>query len=424
MAELSEIDTSTPAVVLKLDRNVMHHGGLGIIRSLGRLGVPMYGVLETALAPGAHSRYLHGRWIWRAPAGDPERLVLGLRQLAERIGTPAVLIPTDDAGAIFLAEHGDDLREWYRFAAPPADLPRRLAGKDSMYRLCDELGVACPHRVLPSSWEQARDFAEDTGFPLVAKLAHPWRTTKKLRSTTLVHTCEQLRELYRSVPPQENGELLLQEFIPGAGDGDWIFHGYCDARSICRSAHTGIKLRSYPARTGLTSYGRAVENEQLRTHVVDLLARVGFRGIVDMDFRQDSADGQYKLLDFNPRIGAQFRLFRDTAGVDVALAAYLDLTGQRIPEGAPVTGRGFVVENYEPITALREWRSGSLGLASWVASLRGVDEFAWFARDDMVPFGLMCARMGWRALNQSLHRERREAAWTWPRYRPGRAARI
>ena len=38
---LSGADTTTPAVVLKFDPNVLHHGGLGAIRSLGRLGGPV-----------------------------------------------------------------------------------------------------------------------------------------------------------------------------------------------------------------------------------------------------------------------------------------------------------------------------------------------------------------------------------------------
>ena len=37
----------TPALVLKFDRNPLHHGGLGVIRSLGKLGVPVYGVQES-----------------------------------------------------------------------------------------------------------------------------------------------------------------------------------------------------------------------------------------------------------------------------------------------------------------------------------------------------------------------------------------
>jgi 2-phosphosulfolactate phosphatase len=41
------VNTSVPAVVLKT-----FHGGLGVARSLGRLGVPVYGVHDDARAPG------------------------------------------------------------------------------------------------------------------------------------------------------------------------------------------------------------------------------------------------------------------------------------------------------------------------------------------------------------------------------------
>ena len=146
------------------------------------------------------------------------------------------------------------------------------------------------------------------------------------------------------------------------------------------------------------------------------------RGILDLDLRWDGRDGQYKLLDFNPRLGAQFRLFHDTAGVDVVLAQYLDLTGQAIPEGEQVSGRGFLVENYDPLGALSYWRRGELGWGSWLTSLRTVHETAWFARDDLRPFGLMCLRMGWRLATRPLARRERPASGRAPRYRSGRAA--
>jgi predicted ATP-grasp superfamily ATP-dependent carboligase len=128
---------------------------------------------------------------------------------------------------------------------------------------------------------------------------------------------------------------------------------------------------------------------------------VGFRGIVDLDYRFDPLAGAYKLLDFNPRLGAQFRLFSDTAGIDVVIAAHLDLTGREIPHGSPQAGRSFLVENYDPIAALA-YRRVDLDFRSWVASLRRADELAWFARDDLAPFGLMCLRMGWRAMSRPL----------------------
>ncbi len=391
------LDTTTPAVILKLDRNVMHHGGLGAIRSLGRLGVPVYGVHEDPLAPAARSRYLHGRWIWRPPADDAGRVHAGLMALAERIGRPAVLIPTDDAGAIFLAEHGADLRRHFLFPDPPSDLPRRLAGKYTMYQLCRELGVPSAAATLPEALGEAQRFADQVGFPLVVKLATPWRSSSApgLRSTSILRSSDDLARAWGACA-ESGGVLMLQEYVTG---WDYFFHGYCDAHSRCEPAVVGSKERSYPAHAGLTSLGRWVDNPELHQQATELLARLGFRGIVDLDYRFDPRAGTYKLLDFNPRLGAQFRLFCDSAGVDVVVAAHLDLTGRAIPRGSPQLGRSFLVENYDPIAALN-YRHHGLDLKSWMASLRNADELAWFARDDLAPFGLMCLRMGWRAITR------------------------
>jgi predicted ATP-grasp superfamily ATP-dependent carboligase len=421
-----DFDTATPAVVLKLDHNVVHHGGLGVIRSLGRAGIPVYAVHEHPLAPAAHSRYLHGRFLWTPPQPHrPDQLLAGLVRLAERIGRPSVLIPTDDAGAILLAEHGDSLRRWFRFPAVASDLPRRLAGKYSLATVCQELGLPVVRATLARRQFHAERFAEQVGLPVMVKLAEPWRSRNgaaRIRSTTLVRQRRELADLFG----QANGApLMVQEYIPGGPGQDWFFHGYCDEGSRCLPAFTGVKERSYPPHAGLTSLGRYVPNHRLRQQICGMLRRLRYRGIMDLDLRYDARDDRYKLLDFNPRIGAQFRLFTTTDGLDVARAAHLHLTGRPVPGGEPVPDRRFVVENYDSLAALGYLRRGELGVRSWLASLHRVDEAAWFAPDDLAPFGLMCLRTAGRAVSRPLRRGGRAAGTrtAQPVFRPGRASR-
>ncbi len=257
--------------------------------------------------------------------------------------------------------------------------------------------MATPAVLLTDSAEKGRSFAAEVGYPLIAKLATPWTAAGAgLRPTSVIRSEQDLAGAWTAAE-RAGASLMLQEFIPAQPGGDWFVHAYGDANCAARPLFTGMKIRSYPAHAGLTSLGRAVANETLRRETTRLFTRLGYRGIADLDLRLDPRDGRYKLLDFNPRLGAQFRLFRDWAGLDMVTAAYLDLTGQQFAVRGQVSGRRFLVENYDPLGALGYWRAGELGPVSWLRSLYGAEETAWFAWDDLLPFGLMCVRMAARA---------------------------
>ncbi|MFL6112858.1 MAG: carboxylate--amine ligase [Catenulispora sp.] len=408
-----DADTATDAVLLRLDRNVFHHGGLGVIRSLGRLGIRVHAMREDRLAPAGASRYAR-RTMSPMPAGaDPDDVLDLLDRLADRLPGPAVLVTTDDAGAILLAEHGDKLRPRYLFPDPPADLPRRAAGKATLAEICRTAGVPHPATAVPVDAAEATAFADACGYPVVAKVNLPWTADKAvgLQSTTIVRGREELLGLLdrarRATGDGPDTGLLLQEYLAPAPAGtrqDWFFHGYFDAASRCLFGHTGTKERSFPVQAGLTTYGRWVPNERLRAEAIALVSGLGYRGIVDLDYRWDPRDDGYRLLDFNPRLGAQFRLFQDSAGLDAVRALHLDLTGRGVTAGDPVPGRALIVENYDLIAALAARRAGNLSLRSWLAAVRRADEAGWFARDDPAPFFLAGARMLWLAAEHRLRR--------------------
>jgi len=400
-------DTATPVLVLKIGSYPLHHGGLGVIRSLGRVGVPVYGVCEDRFTPAAVSRYLRGRFIW-ATSGDESCLLDDLEAIAGRIGRRAVLVPTDDEAAILVAEHAATLREWFAFPEQPPALPRSLASKRGLYQTCVRLGVPCPEAAFPTSEADVVDFCARAAFPIVLKGVEPWLLTRRTgqKSTSIVRGPDDLLAIWRRLEGRAGGHLMLQEYIPDGVGEDWIVHGYCDARSTCLAAFTGVKLRSYPPHAGLTTLGRTAANPVLLEQAEALFERLSYRGIMDMDWRLDRRDGRYKLLDFNPRLGAQFRLFEDDHGIDVVRALHLDLTGRRLPQGRLVQRRGFVVEHLDTLAALGYRRDGGLTVRGWIRSLRGVQERAWFALDDLVPFAVLCGRFLLRGAARALKVER------------------
>jgi D-aspartate ligase len=409
------LDTGVPALVMKIGHYPLHHGGLGAIRSLGRAGVAVYGVHEDRRTPAACSRWLTGRFVWPTTGADPGALLDGLEAIAAQLGRQAVLVPTDDESAIFIAEHAHELRGSFLFPDQPPGLPRALASKQGLYQTCRRLGVPSPEAVVPASRAEAVAFCERASFPVVVKAIEAWVLARAtaVRSTSIVPGPEALLDLY----DQAGGGVLLQEHIP---DGeDWIVHGYCDADSELVAGWTGVKVRSYPPHAGPTTFGRCAANPRLAAQAQALFRRLGYRGVMDMDWRLDRRDGRYKLLDFNPRVGAQFRLFSDARGLDVVRAMHLDLTGRPVPGGGPADGRTFMVEHLDTLAALGYRRDG-LRLDRWLRAVAAVDEGAFLAGDDPLPAAVLGVRFALRGLARAAGRAERAPNPRPPRYLPGR----
>ncbi|HET7227057.1 MAG TPA: hypothetical protein VFJ55_00325 [Chthoniobacterales bacterium] len=112
--------------------------------------------------------------------------------------------------------------------------------------------------------------------------------------------------------------LILQEYIAGGDATVWMFNGYFNEESECLFGATGRKLRQFPAHRGSTSQGISEKNEAVEAQTARLMKAVRYRGPLDMGYRFDARDGQYKLLDVNRGIGSTFRLFAAENGLDVS----------------------------------------------------------------------------------------------------------
>ncbi|MEV0391020.1 ATP-grasp domain-containing protein [Nonomuraea sp. NPDC050643] len=379
------LDFTVPALVLRIDDNIFHHGTLGVIRSLGRAGVEVHGLIDSRYTPASRSRYLARTHTWPRDRDT----VRALKQVADSIGRRSVLFAMDDATAIAVAEHAADLRPYYLLPDQPPGLPRALADKHRLARLCSTLGITQPETRVITGERDAATAVADFGLPLVAKWARPWLlpTGSGLRTTSLVRQAKHVAPLLRHLP---DNDLLFQRFVPGGPHSDWFFHGYFDENSRCLYGGTGRKERSYPKGAGLTTYGRWLPNPVIEGTARDLASTLGYRGVLDIDFRHDPAADTYHLLDFNPRLGAQFRLFTDRSGLDLARAAHLHLSGRATVRGRAGHGRTYVVENYDLLTAG----------PTCLRALCSTDEFAWLSSDDLRPF----VAMGGQTMKRGLDR--------------------
>jgi|SRR5579864_1644398 len=377
------MDNSVPVIVLRS----VHHGGLGIVRSLGRLGVPVYCIDTDAWTPAFSSRYCRRRFIVDIENSPPEESVARLLKIGNQIGGRPILIPTTDRSTVWLADNAGALRSEFRFPSQNAALVRLLCDKSRMQQLAARCGVPTATSVVPRSKDDLLNFVETAAFPVMVKATDDERLRRSAGGTKfLIRNRRDLLDLYAKVDTPEDPGFLLQEFIPGE---DWMFNGYFDQNSRCLFGAAGKKIRRFPVSTGVTSLGVCLSNETVERINAAFMQAIGYKGILDIGYRYDYRNGQYKVLDVNPRIGCTFRLFASTSGLDVSRALYLDMTGQSVPPATVSDGRKWMVEDFDLASAFLSRREKNLTLKDWLKSLKGIQETACFSIDDPLPVLLM-----------------------------------
>lgn len=384
------LNNSVPVVVIAPG---LH--GHAIARSLGRLGIPVYGVHAHKHSPAASSRYWQKNFIWDIGKASPKASIDWLLQLSQKIGARPLLLPTDDHSCVFLADHTETLKEAFLFPDQPAGLIRALSNKQKMYYLCKKHSIPAAETAFPRSREDVRAFCQTAMFPVMLKgidtLALRERTGVKM---VVVHDPKTLLKYYDEMETPDEPNTMLQEYLGGGSQTVWMFDGYFNDQADCLFGLTAHLVRQYPAYTGVASLGICLTNETVAQQTRAFMKAIGYHGALDIDYKFDLRTGLYKVIDVNPRIGRTFRLLVDSCGMDVVRALYLDLTQQPIQVGKAREGRKWVVENFDLVSSPRYCHDEKLSLRGWLHSYKGVEEAFWFSHDDPTPFLAML----WHAL--------------------------
>ena len=215
------INHSTPVVILQ----TAHHGGLGIVRSLGRLGVPVYCV-DAHWEPAFSSRYCRGHFVLNIANGAAGQSVDRLLQIGRKLSGQPILIPTTDRGAVWVAEHASALRSEFRFQCQGEKLVRSLCDKSQMQELARRSGVATAQSMVPRSKEDVACFVETANFPVMVKALDAEHLRSRVGGTKfIIQSGRELLELYvRAKDTTEEPNLSNSRIHPRRGlDVQWLF---------------------------------------------------------------------------------------------------------------------------------------------------------------------------------------------------------
>jgi D-aspartate ligase len=385
---------SPPAVVFQ----VGYACGLGIIRDLGRHGVPLLACDPDPAAVGLRSRYAAGT-LCPDPLADEEAFVGWLETIGADLPRRAVVFPSHDEFIWPLARHAERIAPWFLVPFSRGDVMASVRDKRAQMEAAWRAGVDTPRTVFVRTPDELAAAADQVSFPAVLKpvdsLAFKLRFHRHILD---VDTMADLQRIYGEVA--DLGVLMLQERVPGGEHDLWTVGSYLDAESRPLAVFTGHKLRQHPHAGGSCLAGVSEWNDQLVQTALRLLRELRFHGVSQVEFKRDPRDGRFRLMEVNARHW-KWHSLAARCGVNLSYVAYRDAIGDPYIARRQQDGVKWIVANKDVPLALQEIAKGQRGATRYVRSLRGTRMDGLHALDDPLPGLLNLGTVAMQALRRT-----------------------
>ena len=304
---------------------------LAAIRSLARQGheitlaVPTGAPLK-GFASARISKYVRRKLSIHSAALTPAEFAADIENLVAREHFD-VILPFSHAAVLPVSYYKDRLT---RYAATPiADYSVLVNAHDKLktMQLAHRLGVPIPVTFCPADRDELVRRKDQIPFPCLVKARQGCGIGATIR---FARNWEELLEGYdvitgqTSFPPVTDfTRPIIQEYVPGQiHDGLYLYQN-----GVCRAAATQERVITYPVSGGTAAMNTTTDDPRLNELGRRLLDGLGWHGPSQVEFRLDSRDGQYKLLEINPKFWGSLVLTM-VAGIDFAtLAAEMAATG-------------------------------------------------------------------------------------------------
>lgn len=315
-----------PAIVLS-----GHTMGLGVARSLGIMGVPVVLVHYDERDMAHVSRYVTATIRAPHPEKSTEEFIGLLLCCATRFAG-GIIFPVSDESLTVVSQHKALLEEHFIVACPEWEITRRCIDKKLTYALAESSGVPSPRTILPRTWDEVKSFAATAEFPCLVKpcqshLFYDRFKQKMFRVDSpgqLLEVCERAAEA--------GLEVMLQEIIPGDDSQVVNYNAYAwGGQSLVE--FTAAHVRNAPPWFGSPRVVVSRDIPEVLEPGRKILQAIGFYGYACTEFKKDSRNGIYKLMEVNGRHNLS-TLLAVRCGINFPLLHYRHLACGELPAAA------------------------------------------------------------------------------------------
>jgi D-aspartate ligase len=325
---------------------------LATCRELGRAGVSVT-LVTSRDGPASLSRYarvMHAPDFYEEPGAWLSFMVAQAKRCAE----PPVLMPTEDAALLVADAFRGELASVARFPYPAGVGSGGTSGarpipcvldKLELYSTASDLGIAVPEFReirIPDAWPSGEQDAK-----WLIKPSCRYHFDARRGITTLLSLTGGSKALEGSVREAARTVLgagfrcMAQEKIPGPFEQLVSVGLALDREGRVPAVFFTRKRCEYPEPFGDGLVVETIEDPGILEDSVRLLRKLGYWGICDVEYKRDSRDGRFKLLDANPRTWLWVGLAETAGCTPLAVSSYqLALGDGLLRDGAKSQRRG------------------------------------------------------------------------------------
>lgn len=261
---------------------------LAAVRSLGRKDIGVICGSSYRLAQTFFSRYCGRKVIYPNPADEDRFIKFMLKYVQDN--KIDVLLPVGYLASTALSKHKEEFGKYVKLPVADYEAMQVACNKDRTLEFADVLGIGIP--------KTYGNIEEIDNYPVVVKGI---RESGRLR---YVNSPETLSGV-------DISDAVVQEYIPGEGYGLYALYNDGEPRAVFMHK----RIREYPVTGGASTAAESVYDSELREQGLKLLGALKWHGVAMVEFKKDSRDGRFKLMEINPKFWGSLDL-SIASGVD------------------------------------------------------------------------------------------------------------
>lgn len=277
----------------------------GVIRGMKNFKIPMYIISQDGRGFAIKSRYVKKSLV--LPSKDDDFIQKVNSFIKENVGNKAVLmVAGDDLYLDALSKNIHNLFNNFLVTFPGWDIVIDVREKKRTYEIARKLGIPIPKTTSFSSKDEYYSFLSNDknntiSFPLIIKSESSFEILHLFNTKAIIISNFEDLKKYLTICEPFYDKVLIQELIPGGEEHLYCLKTVLNKNSQPISIFIDKKIRSSRQFSScvltISDWSDQVVEDGLR-----LLNKICYFGYASVEFKYDSRDNLFKLMEINGRI--------------------------------------------------------------------------------------------------------------------------